>query len=226
MSPAVDPLRVALERRFRTEVTPIEAGPYELQVLHPANADDLIREEDYVRDERLPYWADLWPSSHALAAEVATMRGRGKRFLELGCGAGVVTTMAALRGFAVVATDYYDDALDFAAANAWYNASVRIATRNVDWRDFPDDIGQFDVVVASDVLYEAEYVPLIASAIARTLSPRGFAVIADPGRVAAVLLPDACKANGLRVQTARRVPFESGEIRQTIDLLEVRRVPA
>ena len=102
MSPAVDPLRVALERRFRTEVTPIEAGPYELQVLHPANADDLIREEDYVRDERLPYWADLWPSSHALAAEVATMRGRGKRFLELGCGAGVVTTMAALRGLSLI----------------------------------------------------------------------------------------------------------------------------
>ena len=63
----------------------------------PANADDLISEDDFVRDERLPYWADLWPSARILADELAVMRLAGQRVLELGCGLGVVAIGAVAR---------------------------------------------------------------------------------------------------------------------------------
>ena len=76
----------------------------------PANADDLISEDDFVRDERLPYWADLWPSARILAEELAVMRLRGQRVLELGCGLGVVAIGAVIGGADVTATDYYEDA--------------------------------------------------------------------------------------------------------------------
>ena len=45
----------------------------------PRSADDLISEADFDKDERLPYWADVWPSSTALAGFVAALDGRGLR---------------------------------------------------------------------------------------------------------------------------------------------------
>ncbi|MBW8771552.1 MAG: hypothetical protein JF589_17500, partial [Gemmatimonadetes bacterium] len=76
--------RDELSRRFRTATRDIEVGGRQVQLLMPANADDLIREEDFVRDERLPYWADLWPSARILADELTVMRLAGQRVLELG----------------------------------------------------------------------------------------------------------------------------------------------
>ena len=60
-------LRADLERRYRTVTRTLELGGREIGLLSPANADDLISEDDYVKDERLPYWADLWPSAQILA---------------------------------------------------------------------------------------------------------------------------------------------------------------
>jgi ETFB lysine methyltransferase len=57
----------------------------------------------------------------------------------------------------------------------------------------------------------------------RTLTARGSAVIADPGRIAAPQFVDECKERGMPAAILDRVPFEEGSIRQTIDLYEVRR---
>ena len=60
-------LVTALEKRFKTAVNDVEIGSRTVSILRPSNSDDLIREEDFVKDERLPYWADIWPSSTILA---------------------------------------------------------------------------------------------------------------------------------------------------------------
>jgi predicted nicotinamide N-methyase len=214
-----------LERRFRTRLTRVGIGGRELTMLHPANADELISESDFARDERLPYWADLWPSAHALASWIAAHgAGDGPRrtMLELGCGAGLVSVAARLAGLEVLATDYYEDALRFARANARRNGLGELATRLVDWRAFPEDLGRFDLVVASDVLYERPYASLVADAFLRTIAPGGTGVMADPGRVAAGAFLQACAERGLDVRLAERVPYEDGTIRQTIDLYELR----
>ena len=141
---------------------------------HPRNADDLIDEHAFAEDERLPYWADIWPSSRVLAERVATMPVEDRRLLELGCGAGLVSVAAAIAGFDVTATDYYDEALRFTALNVLVNTGVLIDTRAADWRRFPHDIGRFELVVASDVLYEQAHAALIASVLDRTLTGRGY----------------------------------------------------
>ena len=79
----------------------------------PASVDDLISEEDFAVDERIPYWADCWPSARVLAEHIAGSCGGGRRMLELGCGVGLVSLAAAAAGFDVLATDYYADALEF-----------------------------------------------------------------------------------------------------------------
>jgi len=103
------------------------------------------------------------------------------------------------------------------------NTGVLIDTRAADWRRFPHDIGRFDLVVASDVLYEPEHASLVAAVIDRTLTARGSAMIADPGRLAAPQFVEQCKERGMPAAIVDRIPFEEGEIRQTIDIYEVRR---
>ena len=86
VSREIDALAEQIERRFRTTRTSVSAGAHTIELVHPANADDLITEEDFVRDERLPYWADIWPSAVVLARRIAGERGARRTLLALGCG--------------------------------------------------------------------------------------------------------------------------------------------
>jgi predicted nicotinamide N-methyase len=222
--PGVDraALRGDLERRFRTSTRTVEIGGRDVELLSPANPDDLISEDDYVKDERLPYWADLWPSAQILAREVRTMRLEGQRVLELGCGLGLVAISATMAGGDVTATDYYDDAVLFATLNVAEATGKTIAARMVDWTAMPPDLGRFDVVLTSDVLYEPRYAVLVADAIAATLVRGGEAIVADPGRIACENFLTECRARGLVVSAADPRPYRAGEIKQTITLYRLR----
>ena len=118
-----------LETRFVTTTVDVPVADDTLSILKPRNSDDLISEADYVRDERLPYWADVWPSSVILAKRLANEAGGGRSFLELGCGLGIVSITAMRSGFDVLASDYYEDALRFTRANAWRNVRREPAVR-------------------------------------------------------------------------------------------------
>ena len=216
-----DALVVALTRRFRTSIEDATVDEHTFSILKPANSDDLIREEDFVKDERLPYWADVWPSSIILAGKLLELKGRGKTALELGCGVGLSTLAATTAGFDVLSTDYYEDALDVTRANVFRNLAIIARTRMVDWRHFPEDLGTFDLVFASDVLYEKEYAQLLPVLLRRLLVPGGIALIADPGRVAAPVFVEACATHGLVINRKETRPFEAGEIKQRIDIYEV-----
>ena len=111
-----------------------------------------------------------------------------------------------LTGHDVLATDYYADSTLLTARNALRVVGREPALRMVDWRDFPDDLGTFDVVLAADVLYERLYAPLVAEAIKRTLAPNGVAWVSDQGRVALGLFLQEAQSRGL---TARIVHFET-----------------
>jgi ETFB lysine methyltransferase len=216
-------LEARLERRFRTRETLVDLERRQVRILHPANADDLISEEDFIRDERMPYWADLWPSSLMLSRAMVNEVGRDAPLLELGCGSGLVTVAAAIAGYDVLATDYYDDALLFTQVNAERNLGGKtVRTREVDWRQMPKDLGLFPRVIAADVLYEPTYGDLVAKAIAVTLAADGRATVADPGRLSRDNFIAAAKELGLNVDLSRKVKFAEGEVRQEITLIDLR----
>jgi ETFB lysine methyltransferase len=215
-----------LERRFDTVTTDVDIGERTFSILRPRNSDDLIREEDFVKDERLPYWADIWPASTILSAHLVSLankagqrtRGRG---LELGCGVGLVTLGAMAAGYDMLATDYYTDALAFTRANAWKEFGRSPETRMIDWRRFPRDVKGFDLILASDVLYEKEYALILPTIFKRALAPGGMVILADPGRIGVPEFRDECKAVGLVIRSETAYPFESGDIKQSIDRYEV-----
>ena len=218
---AGDRLVKSLERRFRTITSRIDVAGREIVLLHPESAEDLIDERDFERDERLPYWAEIWPSSRVLAARLVEFDARHRTLLELGCGAGLVATAASLAGFRVTVSDYYEDALRFARANAWLNDVRSPEAMLLDWRALPDDRPKFDVIVASDVLYEREYGALVASAIGALLEESGTAYLADPGRVGRDEFLRSLDSNSLVLRSTTEHRFADGPVRQKITIYEI-----
>jgi predicted nicotinamide N-methyase len=136
----------------------LTAGGVELTLLRPTAPDELIDEDAFADDEFLPYWAELWPASLALAEALPDVAGL--RVVELGCGLGVPSLVAAARGAEVTATDWADDAIALVRENAARNG-LSLTAEVRDWRD-PWD-ARFDLVLAADVLYERRNVgPLVA----------------------------------------------------------------
>ena len=151
---------------------------------HPAAADALIDEEEFDQDERLPYWAELWPSSIALARRVLGEEHlAGKRAVELGCGVGLPSVTALAHGADITATDHYEAALDFARYNALINLGREPCTQSLDWHTpRTQGLGYFDLVLVADVLYEQRNVAALTALIPTLLIPGGEVLLADPGR--------------------------------------------
>lgn len=172
-----------------------------LDLMVPASSEGLLDEEAFAQDEFMPYWAELWPSGLALAEAV---RGVSGRVLELGCGIGLPSLVAARGGADVLATDWSQDAIELLRENAARNG-VALEARVWNWEHDPAPLGgPFDLVIAADVLYEERnHAPL-----ARVLPDLGAEVwIADPGRavaepfmtaLSAVLTPESAGPAGVR----------------------------
>ncbi|HEX6709953.1 MAG TPA: methyltransferase [Rubrobacter sp.] len=193
----MDRLRAHLRGRTGLAESAVEVGDRTYLITHPVSADDLIDEEDFDRDERLPYWAELWPSALALARHLSSLDLAGTRALELGCGVGVPTITALARGAEVLATDHYEAALDFTVHNARTNLGLEPDTSILDWRE-PEirGMGTFDLVLAADVLYERKNAAALADLVPRLLASGGEAIFADPRRDEAPVFLKAIERSG------------------------------
>ncbi|MEQ1506189.1 MAG: methyltransferase domain-containing protein [Myxococcota bacterium] len=153
-------------------------------------------------EDRCPMFGVVWPSARALAARLAAEELAGLRLLELGCGLGLPSLVAARRGAHVVATDQHPDAAERLADNARRNG-VALRFCAFDWRgEIPPDVPErgFDRVVASDVLYAPDQPAAVAAAFDRFLAPSGRGLLADPGRPWLQAFADAARDRGLRVE--------------------------
>ena len=77
-------------------------------------------------------------------------------------------------------------------------------------------------MVASDILYERSYAPLVASIIAGSVAPGGIAFVADPGRVGMDDFRLECAERNLQISERMKVPYQDGEIKQVITIYEIR----
>ncbi len=170
----------------------------ELRLLQPLESAELPDVGEVEWAPIVPYWSVLWRSGVALARELDPQTLRGKRVLELGCGLGVPSIAAARAGAEVLATDSDPDALALLERNAEANGAG-LETETVKWSDAGTLVerGPFDLVLASDVLYERSSVGPLIELLPR-LAPD--ALIADPGRA---------PAEPFLEQAGQRWPIES-----------------
>lgn len=138
---------------------------------------------DASRRERLPYWAEVWPSAVALVRWFWENRPEppdGETW-ELGCGLGLTGISLAKLGWRIHATDFVEDALVFAQANAADNqVASRYRVSYLDWHHPAG--GPTACVVASDVVYERKNHLPLAQAVHQLLLPGGRFYLSDPQR--------------------------------------------
>jgi predicted nicotinamide N-methyase len=173
-----------------------------LRVMRPRESEELLVEEAFETEELLPYWAELWPSSLALARAVGARSLRGARTLELGCGLGLVSIAAAQAGGRVLATDWSADAVRFTRDNAERN-DVELETAIVDW-SAPEAIlsrAPWQLVLGSDVLYERRNVDQMLDLLPRLVDRGGEVWIADPGRQTSVAFLERASEDWIRRTT-------------------------
>lgn len=182
-----------------------------LAVRDPDRLIDALDPDDFQEDERLPYWAEIWPSAIGMGMHLFDYPvPPGTQVLELGCGIGVAGIAAAAAGLEILACDYEQDALEFARYNAALNRTPgRIRYRQMDWRS-PDLEEQYAVIIASDILYERPNHEPVMALINRALSPGGMFLTSDPNRRAAEPFVAAMKQQGYRHSVQQRwVRFET-----------------
>jgi predicted nicotinamide N-methyase len=183
------------------EVVPIRGRDF--VIARPRDADALLTEEAFDREEFMPYWAELWASGRALASVVFARSLRGASVLELGCGLALPSFAAAAAGGRVTASDWSPSALALVEENAVRN-EVAVSTLELDWFAPPADPPWFDLVIAADVLYEARN----GEALLDLLPSLGREVwIADAGRAAAGrFFADAVRDWEVRTSAHEAVP--------------------
>lgn len=168
----------------------LQAGDLQFSLVRIQNVDELFDEllkkstdSIEVKDERIPYWSELWPSAIAMAEFISENKSlfEGKRCIEIGCGLGLPSMAAKKCGADTLLTDYIQQALDFATYNWKLNFSESIIAQLLDWRAV-SHMPKFDIVLASDVAYESRSFDVVIQALKHLLSPTGFALITEPNR--------------------------------------------
>lgn len=127
-------------------------------------------------------FGQLWPAGKLLAQAMDHADVEGKRVLEVGCGIGLPSLVLQRRGTDVVASDIHPMAEPFLAYNAALNALPALHFRQLQWAEPLPSLGEFDLLIASDVLYERNHAELLAGVVERHVRPVGEVLITDPGR--------------------------------------------
>lgn len=124
----------------------------------------------------------LWPSGEVLARKMEDFDIVGKRILEVGCGIGLASLLLQARGADITATDCHPEAGRFLAENARLNNLEPVPFLRTHWQDSHPGLGCFDVIIGSDVLYEAPTAEQLSRFIDRHSNPECEVLMVDPGR--------------------------------------------
>lgn len=211
-----------------------EVADMPIRLLRAMNVDELLdrllakgdTHED-VLDERIPYWAELWPSALGLARYLIENKiiGPGTSVTELGCGLGLPGIVAGKLGGAVTLTDYLEEALQFAAHNWLLNCEGQPTCVQLDWR-YPNPAVAADVLIASDITYEKRFFEFLPAAFRSMCKPGGQVIVSDPHRQVAFSFFESLPALGFEVaHTAYGIPAWVSTHRHTIDVYAIKPGP-
>lgn len=152
-----------------------------------------------ITDAAWPFFGLVWPAGVVLADAVGGMALRGRRVLELGCGLALAGLVAQRRGADITVSDRHPLASGFLAANARLNGLAPVRYRHLDWGGADRVEGRFDLIVGSDVLYEAWHAEQLVALVDRHGTDAVDVVVADPGRRGRVVFVREMVARGFVV---------------------------
>lgn len=167
---------------------------------------------DPFAEDLCPYFGILWPASEALAFYLSENSNlvKNKTVLELGCGLGLPSIVASHLQGKVLATDYHPDVEAYYKRNL-NHSSLESEYKRLNWREDQSSVGQFDLVMGSDVLYENKHAREVAQGLIRFMKPDGSILLSDPGRNYLQPFLEAMKLEGFE-EEMHLIPIKDKEI--------------
>ena len=123
---------------------------------------DGLAERAGISSATWPLFGQLWPAGEVLAQTLSGMAVQGLRILELGCGLGLTSLLLQRLGADITASDHHPLAGEFLLRNAALNELQPITYLNCDWAAYYRELGLFDLIIGSDLLYERDHPALLA----------------------------------------------------------------
>ncbi len=211
--------------QYQTKIERIEIGDCVLQLQMLKDVDQTIdalfelyaaQGKTELFEEMCPYFGTLWAAGKILTLyfDQAIVSGAFERetpkqcrLLEIGCGLALPSLYLAKRGWQVWATDIHPDVPLFLQNNIHLNEVTGLTYLSDDWRTVSGAGGyehaqgrqKWDLIFASDVLYDKSQPDSLCRFLELTLSENGRAIIADPGRTYLVHFLDLLYARGFDV---------------------------
>jgi predicted nicotinamide N-methyase len=129
-----------------------------------------------------PLFGLVWPSAQKMADLMQTWPLNNLRILEIGCGLALASLVIHRRLGNITASDCHPYTQRFLSANLLLNALPMMAYQSGHWgRDNPL-LGEFDLIIGSDVLYERDHPAQLADFIQRHAAQHAQVLIIDPNR--------------------------------------------
>ena len=105
-----------------------------------------------------------------------------RKVLEVGCGLALPSLVVKKRGGDITASDYHPLTERFLIGNAKRNSLEPIAYKAGNWNTDVSELGTFDLIIGSDLLYEPHHIDLLANFIDLHVKPKAEVIIVDAGR--------------------------------------------
>lgn len=169
-------------------------------------------QKDPFAEDLCPYFGILWPAAEALSIylNLNPKLIKNKTILELGCGLGYPSLVATHLGANVLATDFHPDVEEYFQRNCRHS-NMTCDYQRLNWREDKKDIGLFDIVMGSDVLYESKHASEVVKGLIRFLKPGGKILLSDPGRNYLQPFLEAMKIHGYE-EESELIPVKDKEV--------------
>jgi predicted nicotinamide N-methyase len=129
-----------------------------------------------------PLFGQIWPSGIILANLMSSYEILDKRILEVGCGIGLASLVLNNRMADITSTDYHPSVENFLDFNTKLNEDRDIPYIRTGWEDQDDELGKFDLIIGSDLLYEPNHSEILSNFINDHSKKNCEVIIIDPNR--------------------------------------------
>jgi len=144
--------------------------------------DEGIAEKLGISSATWPLFGIIWDSGMVLSHFIFDFNIIGKRILEVGCGIGLASLLLNYRLADITATDYHPEVESFLLENIKLNSGKNIPFVRTGWEDKESDLGKFDLIIGSDLLYERNHPELLSVFINQHAKNDCEVILVDPGR--------------------------------------------
>ncbi len=156
-----------------------------------------------------PLFGLVWPSARKMADVMQTFPIADLRILEIGCGLGLASLVIHRRLGNVTASDYHPYTERFLSANLLLNDMHTLPYVSGHWERANPSLGEFDLIIGSDVLYERDHPQQLAGFIQRHAAEHAQVLIIDPNRGNRAVFHKSMKNNGFELtQTDLLTPLQ------------------